>query len=87
MKRLTHSEMRGGSESQVVVVVVVVVHWLLLSDLVLQCNHQPQLTTHSRRQLPDKAWEQVVQAKRSPVTGWNYPHALHHMPAPRLPRH
>ena len=59
MKRLTHSEMRGGSESQVVVVVVVVVHWLLLSDLVLQCNHQPQLTTHSRRQLPDKAWEQV----------------------------
>ena len=47
MKRLTHSEMRGGSESQVVVVVVVVVHWLLLSDLVLQCNHQPQLTSHT----------------------------------------
>ena len=47
VKSLTHSEMRGGSESQVVVVVVVVVHWLLLSDLVLQCNHQPQLTSHT----------------------------------------
>ena len=45
LKSLTHSEMRGGSESQVVVVVVV--HWLLLSDLVLQCNHQPQLTSHT----------------------------------------
>ena len=47
VKSLTHSEMRGGSESQVVVVVVVVVHWLLLSGLVLHCNHQPQLTSHT----------------------------------------
>ena len=45
LKRLTHSEMRGGSESQVVVVLVV--HRLVLSDLVLQCNHQPQLTSHT----------------------------------------
>ena len=74
LKRLTHSEMRGGSESQVVVVLVAAL-WPSVAV-------QPPTTTdqsHSRRQLPDAAWEQVVLAKWSPVTGWNYPQALHQL--------